>query len=60
MYLEIVTHCFDSLANRLRSKDLKHLIPIPENPDYRVSINDVNKIWAFCPPFLSVNALSPM
>ena len=30
--------CFDSLAIRLRSKDHEHLIPIPVNPDYRVSI----------------------
>ena len=29
------------LANRLWSKDLKHLIPIPVNPDYRVSINQL-------------------
>ena len=35
---KIVTICFDSFAIRLRSKDLKHLIPIPVNPDYRVSI----------------------
>ena len=27
------------LAIRLQSEDLKHLIPIPEHPDYRFSIN---------------------
>ena len=35
----IVTPCFDSLAIRLQSKDFKHLIPRPENPDYRVNIH---------------------
>ena len=29
----------DYSAIRLQSEDLKHLIPIPVNPDYRVSID---------------------
>ena len=32
---------FDSLVIRLRSKDFKYLIPIPVNPDYRVSIYNI-------------------
>ena len=35
---KIQTPCFDSLAISLQSKDFEHLIPRPENPDYRVSI----------------------
>ena len=32
------------LAIRLWSKDLKHLIPIPVNPDYRVGIYAKNPL----------------
>ena len=38
IYYKIVTLYFDSLAIRLQSKDLKHFIPILENPDYRVNL----------------------
>ena len=46
--------CFDSSAIRLRSEDLKHLIPMPVYPVSRVSIygckpsNVRNYIYRFC------------
>ena len=39
VYYNIVTLCFDSLVIRLRSKDLKHLIPIGVNPEHGFCIN---------------------
>ena len=38
--LQDSNYCFNSLAIRLRSLDLKHLIPGNGYPNYRVSIND--------------------
>ena len=46
IYYKIVTLCFDSLTTRLRSKDLKHLIPTPGSrvsmylPNFQVGIRD--------------------
>ena len=37
--LKDANYCFDPSAIRLQSKDLKHLIPGTDDPDYRVSIS---------------------
>ena len=44
---KIVTLRFNSLAFRLRSKDLKHLISIPVHPVSRVSIYSVQDILSW-------------
>ena len=40
----IVTHCFDSLAIRLWSEDLKHLIPRPGLPGLQGEHGD-QRLW---------------
>ena len=47
IYYNIVKLCFDSLVIRLRSKDLKHLIPIPVYPVSKVSINGLFELFWF-------------